>query len=99
MLKLQPTQWLKAQKQLLKPLKALQTQWLKVLKALLLLQLTPLKALQTLLPLRLLNKLNAFQKKRAVPQGAALFLCPQHMCGAGSEWLHSALELDQPPAP
>ena len=76
MLKLQPTQWLKVQKQLLKLLKVLQTQLLKLLKVLLLLQPTLLKALPTLLLLRLLNKLNAVQKKRAVPQGAALFCAP-----------------------
>lgn len=74
MLKLLPTLLLKQPPklltQLLQLLKALQTQLLKLLKVLLLLQ----PKLQKLL-LRLLNKLKAFQKKRAVPQGAALFLC------------------------
>ena len=46
------------------------TRLLKLLKVL----LKPLPTLQKLLLLRLLNKLKAFQKKRAVPQGAALFL-------------------------
>ena len=74
MLKLLPTLLQTQPQKQLTLLKALQTQLLKLLKVLLLLLPTLLKALQKLL-LRLLNKLKAFQKKRAVPQGAALFLC------------------------